>query len=86
MDTMRGALERAKMLVGMEVDEESGLPSPEEQSFFDDINRNCTLNTTQASTHARLSGGPASRGSAQIRPRISLRGLLVSAGTGEDSR
>ena len=54
MDTMRGALERAKMLVGMEVDEESGLPSPEEQSFFDDINRNCTLNTTQASTHARL--------------------------------
>ncbi|KAG2659175.1 vesicle transport protein SFT2B-like isoform X1 [Panicum virgatum] len=47
MDTMRGALERAKMLVGMEVDEESGLPSPEEQSFFDDINRNCTLNTTQ---------------------------------------
>uniref|UniRef100_A0A0E0K1A9 Vesicle transport protein n=1 Tax=Oryza punctata TaxID=4537 RepID=A0A0E0K1A9_ORYPU len=34
MDTMRGALERAKMLVGMEVDEES--PPPEEQSFFDD--------------------------------------------------
>jgi len=32
MDTMRGALERAKMLVGMEVDEESGLPPPEEQS------------------------------------------------------
>jgi len=73
MDTMRGALERAKMLVGMEVDEESGLPPPEEQSFFDDINRNCTLNTTQASTHAWIpssyppslylsplgSGGPA---------------------------
>uniref|UniRef100_A0A0D9VH94 Vesicle transport protein n=1 Tax=Leersia perrieri TaxID=77586 RepID=A0A0D9VH94_9ORYZ len=36
MDTMRGALERAKMLVGMEVDEESALPPPEEQSFFDD--------------------------------------------------
>ncbi|GJN21348.1 hypothetical protein PR202_gb08817 [Eleusine coracana subsp. coracana] len=51
MDTMRGALERAKMLVGMEVDEESGLPPPEEQSFFDDFNRNCTLNTTQASVH-----------------------------------
>jgi hypothetical protein len=50
MDTMRGALERAKMLVGMEVDEESALPPPEEQSFFDDINRHCTLNTTQAST------------------------------------
>nr|CAB3446948.1 unnamed protein product [Digitaria exilis] len=54
MDTMRGALERAKMLVGMEVDEESALPPPEEQSFFDDINRNCTLNTTQASTHAPM--------------------------------
>ncbi|OEL28323.1 hypothetical protein BAE44_0010659 [Dichanthelium oligosanthes] len=54
MDTMRGALERAKMLVGMEVDEESALPPPEEQSFFDDINRHCTLNTTQASTHARM--------------------------------
>jgi len=50
MDSMRGALERAKMLVGMEVDEESALPPPEEQSFFDDINRHCTLNTTQAST------------------------------------
>ncbi|CAN6273123.1 unnamed protein product [Urochloa humidicola] len=48
MDTMRGALERAKMLVGMEVDEESALPAPEEQSFFDDINRQCTLNTTQS--------------------------------------
>jgi hypothetical protein len=35
MDSMRGALERAKMLVGMEVDEE--------QSFSDDFNRNCTL-------------------------------------------
>jgi hypothetical protein len=48
MDRMRDALERAKMLVGMEVDEEAALPPPEEQSFFDDINRHCTLNTTQA--------------------------------------
>jgi hypothetical protein len=64
MDTMRGALERAKMLVGMEVDEESGLPPPEEQSFFDDINRSCTLNTTQASTHAWIpSAYPLSRAS-----------------------
>ncbi|KAG8058971.1 hypothetical protein GUJ93_ZPchr0002g25997 [Zizania palustris] len=47
MDTMRGALERAKMLVGMEVDEESALPPPEEQSFFDDVTRNCALTTTQ---------------------------------------
>jgi hypothetical protein len=46
MDSMRDALERAKMLVGMEVDEESGLPPPEEQSFFDDFNRHCTLTTT----------------------------------------
>jgi hypothetical protein len=48
MDRMRDALERAKMLVGMEVDEEAALPPPEEQSFFDDINRHCTLSTTQA--------------------------------------
>uniref|UniRef100_A0ACD5ZGW1 Uncharacterized protein n=1 Tax=Avena sativa TaxID=4498 RepID=A0ACD5ZGW1_AVESA len=47
MDRMRDALERAKMLVGMEVDEEAALPPPEEQSFYDDINRHCTLNTTQ---------------------------------------
>jgi len=94
MDTMRGALERAKMLVGMEVDEESGLPPPEEQSFFDDINRNCTLNTTQASTHAWIpssyppslylsplgSGGPASGVSAQIRLRISLGRCLSPRG------
>ncbi|KAM3227115.1 hypothetical protein ACQJBY_059194 [Aegilops geniculata] len=48
MDRMRDALERAKMLVGMEFDEESAPPPPEEQSFFDDINRHCTLNTTQS--------------------------------------
>uniref|UniRef100_A0A8R7QNQ1 Vesicle transport protein n=1 Tax=Triticum urartu TaxID=4572 RepID=A0A8R7QNQ1_TRIUA len=47
MDRMRDALERVKMLVGMEFDEESAPPPPEEQSFFDDINRHCTLNTTQ---------------------------------------
>ncbi|KAM3241695.1 hypothetical protein ACQJBY_054486 [Aegilops geniculata] len=47
MDRMRDALERAKMLVGMEFDEESAPPPPEEQSFFDDINRHCTLSTTQ---------------------------------------
>ena len=40
MYTMRGALE------AMEVDEESPLPPPEERSFFDDVNRHCTLNTT----------------------------------------
>jgi len=102
MDTMRGALERAKMLVGMEVDEESGLPPPEEQSFFDDINRNCTLNTTQASTHARTRGSPqlidlsvslaswirgAGEPCLRADPAVDLAtGLLVSAGTGEESR
>lgn len=54
MDRMRDALERAKMLVGMEFDEESAPPPPEEQSFFDDINRHCTLNTTQESRRLRL--------------------------------
>ena len=37
---------RAGVLEGMEVDEESPLLLPEERSFFDDINRHCTLNTT----------------------------------------
>ncbi|XP_008808968.1 vesicle transport protein SFT2B [Phoenix dactylifera] len=45
MEKMRGALEKAKMLVGMEVDEEA---SPQQEpSFFDDFNRDCTLSTQQ---------------------------------------
>ncbi|WVZ74970.1 hypothetical protein U9M48_023083 [Paspalum notatum var. saurae] len=71
MDTMRGALERAKMLVGMEVDEESAMPPPEEQSFFDDINRHCTLNTTQAS---------ADLAPCHVSPRRSGRGSRHAAG------
>ncbi|KAG0469416.1 hypothetical protein HPP92_016116 [Vanilla planifolia] len=44
MEKMSRALERAKILVGMEVDEEV----PEEAtSFFDDFNRQCTLSTSQ---------------------------------------
>jgi hypothetical protein len=45
MDTMRTAV-----LVDMEVDEESRLLPLEEPSFFNDVNRNYTLNTAQAST------------------------------------
>ncbi|KAF0932121.1 hypothetical protein E2562_008655 [Oryza meyeriana var. granulata] len=76
MDTMRGALERAKMLVGMEVDEESALPPPEEQSFFDDVTRHCALTTTQAShpTHP-LSRPPQ-------RPPLPLDSCLSDPGPG----
>ncbi|XBH78373.1 hypothetical protein VPH35_104649 [Triticum aestivum] len=59
MDRMRDALERVKMLVGMEFDEESAPPPPEEQSFFDDINRHCTLNTTQESRRLLLLRSPS---------------------------
>jgi hypothetical protein len=45
MDKMNRALERAKMLVGMEVDEEAAVQ--ESSSFIDDFNRQCTLSTTQ---------------------------------------
>lgn len=65
MDTMRGALERARMLVGMEVDEES---APEEQSFFDDVTRNCALTTTQASS---IPTPPTQPGSIRV-PRSDL--------------
>lgn len=46
------AVERMKMLVGMEIDEESGTSTAanEEESsfaFMDDFNRNCSLSTTQ---------------------------------------
>ncbi|PKA66745.1 hypothetical protein AXF42_Ash003400 [Apostasia shenzhenica] len=45
MEKMSRALERAKMLVGMEVDEE--VPDEASSSFFDDFNRQCTLSTKQ---------------------------------------
>ncbi|KAJ6817827.1 vesicle transport protein SFT2B isoform X1 [Iris pallida] len=44
MEKMSRALEKAKMLVGMEVAEE--VPE-QEDSFFDDFNRDCTLSTQQ---------------------------------------
>ncbi|KAJ8441184.1 hypothetical protein Cgig2_024913 [Carnegiea gigantea] len=47
------AVERMKMLVGMEIDEESATSTAvnEEESsfaFMDDFNRNCSLSTTQS--------------------------------------
>lgn len=50
MDKMNRALERAKMLVGFDVDEEVSNAQGEstETSFFDDFNREyCTLSTQQ---------------------------------------
>lgn len=43
---MSRALEKAKMLVGMEVDEEAA-EEETSSSFIDDFNRDCTLSTTQ---------------------------------------
>jgi hypothetical protein len=73
---------RSAVLMGMEVDEESSLSVPEERSFFNDVNRNCTLNTVQASmdpsTHhvslRRSSGG--SRFAALFLLRLSYSILL----------
>ncbi|KAK4780288.1 hypothetical protein SAY87_016394 [Trapa incisa] len=48
MDRMNQAFEKVKMLVGMEVDEESTRPAESESfSFMDDFNRQCTLSTKQ---------------------------------------
>ena len=42
------AMERMKMLVGMDVDEESAAATEESSfAFMDDFNRNCTLSTQQ---------------------------------------
>ncbi|OAY64926.1 vesicle transport protein SFT2B [Ananas comosus] len=46
MEKMSKALEKAKMLVGLEVDEENA-QEEESSSFFDDFNRQCTLSTQQ---------------------------------------
>lgn len=47
MEKMNQALERMKMLVGMEVDDEEQLQQQQESSYMDDFNRNCTLSTKQ---------------------------------------
>ena len=47
MEKISRALERAKMLVGMDVDEEAAQEEASSSSFFDDFNRQCTLSTQQ---------------------------------------
>lgn len=42
---MNQALEKMKMLVGMDVEDEEA--APQQESFMDDFNRNCTLSTKQ---------------------------------------
>ncbi|KAL5714672.1 hypothetical protein ACHQM5_016601 [Ranunculus cassubicifolius] len=45
MEKMNQAMEKMKMLVGMEVDEETA--TAQEEGFMDEFNRNCTLTTQQ---------------------------------------
>lgn len=48
MEKMNQALEKMKMLVGMDVEDEEAAPEQESSfSFMDDLNRNCTLSTKQ---------------------------------------
>lgn len=47
MEKMNQALERMKMLVGMEVDDDEEQQQQQESSYIDDFNRNCTLSTKQ---------------------------------------
>lgn len=49
MEKMNQALERMKMLVGMEVDDDEEQQQQQESSYIDDFNRNCTLSTKQVS-------------------------------------
>ncbi|KAL3524762.1 hypothetical protein ACH5RR_013134, partial [Cinchona calisaya] len=46
MEKMNAAFEKMKMLVGMEIDEES-TEGAVDSSFLDDFNHNCTLSTKQ---------------------------------------
>ncbi|PIA55283.1 hypothetical protein AQUCO_00800182v1 [Aquilegia coerulea] len=47
MDRMHQAMEKVKILVGMEVDEEDVVEEESSMSFMDDFNRNCTLSRQQ---------------------------------------
>ncbi|KAL5982811.1 hypothetical protein ACLOJK_016888 [Asimina triloba] len=47
MEKMNKAMEKVKMLVGVEVEQEEELPNGGMFSFVDDFNRDCTLSTTQ---------------------------------------
>lgn len=44
---MNRAFEKAKMLVGLEVDDEEQAVEETSSSFYDDFNRDCTLSTKQ---------------------------------------
>ncbi|EEF44535.1 vesicle transport protein SFT2B [Ricinus communis] len=47
MEKMKEAMEKMKMLVGLEVEDEEPAAAEESASFLDDFNRNCTLSTKQ---------------------------------------
>ncbi|XP_058097532.1 uncharacterized protein LOC131242719 isoform X1 [Magnolia sinica] len=47
MEKMNKAMEKMKMLVGIEVEQEEELQSSNMSSFIDDFNRECTLSTQQ---------------------------------------
>ncbi|KAF5192231.1 Vesicle transport protein [Thalictrum thalictroides] len=47
MDRMHQAMEKVKILVGMDVDEENVVEEESSMSFMDDFNRNCTLSRQQ---------------------------------------
>ncbi|XP_055815120.1 uncharacterized protein LOC129884034 isoform X2 [Solanum dulcamara] len=48
MEKMNQTLEKMKMLVGMDVEDEAAAPQQESSfAFMDDLNRNCTLSTKQ---------------------------------------
>ncbi|XP_058097533.1 uncharacterized protein LOC131242719 isoform X2 [Magnolia sinica] len=48
MEKMNKAMEKMKMLVGIEVEQEEELQSSNMSSFIDDFNRECTLSTQQS--------------------------------------
>lgn len=45
MDKMNQALEKMKMLVGMDVEDDEGAAGQQAVAFVDDFNRSCTLST-----------------------------------------
>lgn len=52
---MNQALEKMKMLVGMDVEDEEAAPQQESSfAFMDDLNRNCTLSTKQVTLILKL--------------------------------
>jgi len=55
MDKMNQAIEKMKMLVGMEVEDEQQAADEESSlSFMEDLNRNCALTTKQVLNFPRF--------------------------------